>query len=293
MNRFHAFVAMSLILVPVMAPAEPAYREYSEHWVYQPHVSGDEALSGSYRYWKNPGLLDMHMAGDPENNWKLNWKFLDSISNTAIHGGHFALDRGEKLYKEINHDGRFARCLGAEQGKLEGLRTGYPRYRLDLKRVAGLEEVIEHCAKAQEITLENCSHDNSSISLFVASKSNDKPLDMKLDNTPMREAFERGQALFHLKTGKWNLSCASCHTYNTGRYLRGTVITTPYGDAAHYPVFLAVKGELRSLQLRFTQCALSVGVQPLKPGSSAYTDLEVFLTALSNGYPVSVPTERY
>lgn len=285
--------AFLLAAVAVSSVAAEPYRESSEHWGYKPHVSGDNALTGSYRHWMNPNLLDWRMAGDPENNWKMNWKFLDPPFNPVIHGGHFALDRGEKLYKEMNRDGRFARCLGAEGGVLKGLRTGYPRYRMDLKRVAGLEEVIEHCAKAQELTLENGSYDNSAISLFIASQSSGMPIDITLENTPMRESFARGQALYHLKVGKYNLACASCHTFNTGRYLRGTVITTPYGDAAHYPVFLAAKGELRSMQLRIAQCALAVGIQPLKPGSRAYTDLEVFLTALSNGYPVSAPAERY
>jgi sulfur-oxidizing protein SoxA len=32
--------------------------------------------------------------------------------------------------------------------------------------------------------------------------------------------------------------------------------------------------------------------QPLRPGDPAYVDLEVFMTVLSNGYPVSVPSAR-
>ena len=46
------------------------------------------------------------------------------------------------------------------------------------------------------------------------------------------------------------------------------------------------------LHLRFIECNLDTRVQPLLPGSRAYTDLEVFLTGLTNGYPVSVPSER-
>lgn len=49
---------------------------------------------------------------------------------------------------------------------------------------------------------------------------------------------------------------------------------------------------LQSLHLRMIECNLDAGVQPLMPGSQSYTDLEVFLSALSNGYPVSVPAER-
>jgi sulfur-oxidizing protein SoxA len=68
-------------------------------------------------------------------------------------------------------------------------------------------------------------------------------------------------------------------------------VTTPYGDAAHFPVY-RTRYQLQSLHLRFIECNLESGTQALQPGSRAYTDLEVFMTALTNGYPVSVPSER-
>jgi sulfur-oxidizing protein SoxA len=107
----------------------------------------------------------------------------------------------------------------------------------------------------------------------------------------MKEAFERGRILYHTKAGRLNFACSSCHTHNVGQLVRGTHITTPYGDAAHFPVY-RTKYMLQSLQLRIAECNLDSGVQPLRPGSAAYTDIEVFLTALTNGYPVSVPSER-
>jgi sulfur-oxidizing protein SoxA len=108
----------------------------------------------------------------------------------------------------------------------------------------------------------------------------------------LREAFERGRKLFHTRTGKLNLACSNpAIRTRSACNLRGTVITTPYGDAAHYPVY-RTKYFLQSLHLRFIECNLDTRVQPLMPGSRAYTDLEVFLTGLTNGYPVSVPSER-
>ena len=41
-----------------------------------------------------------------------------------------------------------------------------------------------------------------------------------------------------------------------------------------------------------TNTFLDTRTQPLVPGSKPYTDLEVFMTALTNGYPISVPAER-
>lgn len=258
---------------------------------YTPHVTGDKTLSATYPFWKDRNKLDWRLAGNPEENWKLNWKFMDPPFNNTVHGGHFALDRGEDLYKSLNRDGRFAACLGANRGRLKGLRTQYPMYRKDLGRVASLEAVIEHCASAQGEVLQHGSYDNSAVSLYVASFSQGMPMRVDVSKGPMREAYERGRQLFHTKAGRLNFACSSCHTRNVGQQLRGSYITTPYGDVAHYPVY-RTQYRLQSLHLRLIECNLDAGVQPLMPGSQAYTDLEVFLSALSNGYPVSVPAER-
>lgn len=283
---------LALFAVPALAQEEAVYRDMDlPVEKYTPNVKGDMQLSGTYDHWKDRNKLDWRMAGNPEENWRLNWKFMDPPFNSSVHGGHFALDRGEGLYKALNRQGRFAACLGAKQGNLKGLRTGYPQYRKDLKRVAGLEAVIEHCAAAQGMVLQNGSYDNSAVSLYVASKSQGLPIRIDVSRGPMKEAFERGRRLFHTKAGRLNFACSSCHTRNVGQLVRGSHITTPYGDAAHFPVY-RTKYILQSLHLRFIECNLDTGVQPLMPGSRAYTDLEVFTTALSNGYTVSVPSER-
>jgi L-cysteine S-thiosulfotransferase len=290
MHKFLPTLAF-LCALPLAAGATAPYREYDTLESYQPNVRGDLRLSGSYRYWSDPSNLDWRLAGNPDENWKLNWKFMDPPFNTSVHGGHFALDRGEGLFAELNAKGRFATCLGARKDKLKGLRTRYPMYRSDLKRIAGLEEVIETCAAKEGRVLQNGSYDNSAVSLYVASMSNGMPINIDVSKGPLHDAFERGRKLFHTRTGRSNLACSSCHTHQIGLHLRGTTVTTPYGDAAHFPVY-RTRYQLQSMHLRFMECNLDSGTQALLPGSRAYTDLEVFMTALTNGYPVSVPSER-
>jgi len=279
-------------MVQTPAQAEAPYREYDPMENYLPHVRGDMQLSGSYKYWKDPKNLDWRMAGNPEENWKLNWKFMDPPFNASVHGGHFAADRGESIFQELNKTGRFAACLGAKKGNLKGLRTRYPMVRADLNHVAGLEEVIERCAAKEGRVLQNGSYDNSAVSVYVASQSTGSPININVTSPgPLKAAFERGRKLFHTRVGRSNLACSSCHTHQIGLHLRGTVVTTPYGDAAHFPVY-RTRYQLQSLHLRFAECNLATRTQPLLPGSRPYTDIEVFLTGLSNGYPVSVPSER-
>ena len=289
----HSLIIILLagLTMSVSAMAEEPYRELEHIDRYTPNVKDDMRFSGTYRYWKDRSKLDPAMAGNPDEYWKLNWKFMDAPFNQSVHGGHFALDHGEAKYVSLNKTGSFATCLGAKKDNLKGLRVRYPAYRQDLGHVAGLEEVIEYCAEKEGIVLQNGSYDNSAVSLYVASKSNGLPIRINVSKGPMRRAFERGRKLYHTKSGRLNFACASCHIHNVGKHLRGNTITTPFSDASHYPVY-RTRYELQSLQLRIIECQLDTGAQPLKPGSQSYTDLEVFLTALSNGYPVAVPSER-
>jgi sulfur-oxidizing protein SoxA len=291
---------LTLLLIALLfagvAQAEVPYREFDQMENYLPNVKGDMQLSKTYNYWKDPKNLDWRLAGNPEENWKLNWKFMDPPFNSSVHGGHFAADRGEAIFNELNKSGRragsFATCLGAKKGDLKGLRTRYPMDRPDLKHIAGLEEVIEKCAASVGRVLQNGSYDNSAVSVYVANQSTGMPININVSSPgPLKSAFERGRKLFHTRVGRFNLACSSCHTHQIGLHLRGTVVTSPYGDAAHYPVY-RTRYQLQSLHLRFAECNLDTRTQPLLPGSRPYTDLEVFLTALTNGYPVSTPSER-
>ena len=117
------------------------------------------------------------------------------------------------------------------------------------------------------------------------------PMNVNVSEGELKFAFERGERLFFMRTGWTNFACGTCHVTFSGKHLRGQTPTTYYGDAAHWPTF-RVKNELQSLHLRFTECNRSGGTQPIAIGSKEYTDLEVYLTGLSNGQPVRQPSVR-
>lgn len=290
-GKLIALFCLTFAVANIAWATDTPYREIVQMEKIKPRVDGDKQFSNTYQYWKDRARIDPTLAGNPEEFWKLNWKFMDAPFNPAVHGGHFALDHGEERYQSLNSNGRFAQCLGAKKGNLKGLRATYPRYRADLGHVAGLEEVIEYCAHKEGVVMQNGSYENSAISMYVASQSNGLPIRLDVSKGPLKQAYERGKTLYHTKSGRLNFACASCHLQNTGKHLRGNTVTTPFGDATHFPVY-RTRYVLQSLQLRMIECQLDTGAQPLMPGSRAYTDLEVFLTALSNGYPISVPSER-
>ncbi|MFN3868741.1 MAG: sulfur oxidation c-type cytochrome SoxA, partial [Hyphomicrobiaceae bacterium] len=283
--------AVASFVVPATADdkAEKPYRDMSPMVDWVPHVTGDEKHTKTYQYWKDRSKLPMDMARSVTDQWKTNWKFMDPTVDDSLHGGHEALARGEEVYAKLNADGGFAKCLGAKDGELKGLRAnGYPRYDESLKKIMTLEMMIEHCSAAAGGKLENGSYDNAAVSVYIGYQSNGMPVNVDVSKGELKAAFERGKQAYHTRVGVTNFSCATCHADLVGQSLRGQVLTTPYGDSAHWPTF-RTKGELQAMHVRFSECNRNAGAQPLKPGSAVYADLEVFVQALSNGYPVDLP----
>ena len=286
-------IALSGLALSLGAHAQEVYRDMTPYLDYgsKPQVSDDTRHSNTYQYWKDNAAIDPVRASSLNAFWTVNWKHKDPPFNDTLHGGHDAQDRGEELYKQLNAKGQFAACLGAKRGELKGLRLQYPQFRKDMNRVVGLEAMIEHCADKEGMKLANGSYDNSAVSVYITAFSNGMPLKIDVSKGPMKQSFENGKQLFHTKAGWTNFSCATWHVSVVGKNLRGQTPTTHYGDVAHWPTWRS-KDELQSLHVRFTECNRNSGVQPLQIGSKEYTDIEVFMTALSNGYPVVSPSMR-
>jgi len=281
--------AVILALLVLSGQAQEPYRQYVKHSPGIAHASAD--VSGTYKYWKDTESINEGLMSN-EQIWKLNSKWQDEPFDDSLHGGHVAMDRGEAVYNKLNTNDEFANCIGARNGKLDGLRANYyPRFNDHLNHVTGLEEMIELCADKQGMTLLNGSYDNSAVSVYIGSFSNSMPMNVNVSEGELKLAFERGERLFFMRTGWTNFACGTCHVTFSGKHLRGQTPTTYYGDAAHWPTY-RVKNELQSLHLRFTECNRSGGTQPIAIGSKEYTDLEVYLTGLSNGQAVRQPSVR-
>ncbi|MFN3717113.1 MAG: sulfur oxidation c-type cytochrome SoxA [Thiobacillus sp.] len=289
LNPRPGILAVAVLAYAASALAADPYREYVWDAANNPpSVEGDKNHTDTYQYWKDRSKLPA-MSGVDE--WQLNWKFRDRPGNDQLHGGDLAQERGELVYKKLNTGNAFAACMGAPDGNLKGLRLKYPRYDEDMKKIVGMEARIEYCSSKLGSKLVNGSYDNSAVSIYIAAFSNGMPMAIDVSQGPLKESFERGRKAFNLKAGRMNLACASCHVQMVGRNLRGQTPTTHFGDLTHWPTWRG-KDELQSLHVRFTECDKNSGVQPLQIGSQSYTDIEVYLSALSNGYPMQSPSMR-
>lgn len=260
-------------------------------------VEGDVGFSDTIQYWRDEAALERNagLADKPAEQWKLNWKHMD-LDRIDLHPGHLAVDEGQALVKKLAaRDAAFLTCLGEGSAELKGRAAAYPKFDAALGRIVTVEDRIEHCAKSVlKEDIRQGTPPNTRIAIYFKSLSAGTPVRVDLSDAKVMAAYRRGEQLFYMKTGQLNFACASCHVPGSimGHKLRGETPTTPFGDAAHYPTYRTTVGALESIQERFARCHGQMRTQGLKPGDPAYADLEVFVTVLSNGYPVSVPSAR-
>ena len=292
--------ALMLCLVAVSSVlAGEIYRERHADAKIDPArgVEGDVGFSDTIQYWRDEAALERSagLAEKPAEQWKLNWKHMD-LDRIELHPGHLAVDEGEALVKKLAaREAAFLTCLGEGSADLKGKAAAYPKFDAALGRIVTVEGRIEQCAKnALNEEIRQGSPASNRISVYFKSQSAGKPIKVDLAEAKVMEAYRRGEELFYRKTGQLNFACASCHVPGSimGHKLRGETPTTPFGDAAHYPTYRTPVGALESMHERFARCHGQMRTQGLKPGDPAYVDLEVFVTVLSNGYPVSVPSAR-
>lgn len=292
--------ALMLCLVAVSSViAEEVYRERHADAKIDPArgVEGDVGFSDTIQYWRDEAALERSagLAEKPAEQWKLNWKHMD-LDRIELHPGHLAVDEGEALVKKLAaREAAFLTCLGEGSADLKGKAAAYPKFDAALGRIVTVEGRIEQCAKnALNEEIRQGSPASNRISVYFKSQSAGKPIKVDLAEAKLMEAYRRGEELFYRKTGQLNFACASCHVPGSimGHKLRGETPTTPFGDAAHYPTYRTPVGALESMHERFARCHGQMRTQGLKPGDPAYVDLEVFVSVLSNGYPVSVPSAR-
>lgn len=292
--------ALMLCLVAVSSVlAGEIYRERHADAKIDPArgVEGDVGFSDTIQYWRDEAALarSAGLAEKPAEQWKLNWKHMD-LDRIELHPGHLAVDEGEALVKKLAaREAAFLTCLGEGSADLKGKAAAYPKFDAALGRIVTVEGRIEQCAKnALNEEIRQGSPASNKISVYFKSQSAGQPIKVDLAEAKVMEAYRRGEELFYRKTGQLNFACASCHVPGSimGHKLRGETPTTPFGDAAHYPTYRTPVGALESLHERFARCHGQMRTQGLKPGDPAYVDLEVFVSVLSNGYPVSVPSAR-
>lgn len=188
---------------------------------------------------------------------------------------------GEALWNE-----GCARCHGDASTSMKGVAARYPRV-VDQK-VVNLEGQVNQCRvtrqKAQPLRYE--SRELLALTAHVGRQSRGMPIDVK----PSEPFLGRGKALYNLRQGQLNLSCAQCHDQLAGRLLAGTPM--PQGHATGYPLYRLEWQSLGSLQRRLRNCLTGIRAELYEFGAPELAELELYLAWRANGMKVETPAVR-
>jgi sulfur-oxidizing protein SoxA len=204
----------------------------------------------------------------------------------------FAVAEGQEMFETPFANGRtYASCF---ENDGIGIRQNYPYFDTEKNEVITLELAINRCREANgEKPLGWKKGAIASISAYMASTSQGKPLNIKVPDDPdAQAAYQDGKEFYYSRRGQLNFSCASCHVQNPGKWIRADFLSPTLGQPANFPVHRSKWGELGTLHRRFAGCNNNVRAEPLPAQSEEYRNLEYFLTYMSNGLPVVGPATR-
>jgi len=267
-----------------------------------PHFTGDKAFMNHVERWKDENAIRQSMAKgllSHEINFK-DFRWLEKSFDGLV-----VMDEGKDLFHAKDAQGRScAGCHGNEGEKLKGVHAKFPKYHADMQRVVTVPTQIRHCAEKRlsRQDLHEETRANTMLAFYVGYLSDGETINIDVTTPgPLKDSYERGKDLFFLRTGNFHFACAHCHTPPTaGSYLRGQRPTGFFGDAASYPIYHypfdipgSDRGFVFTLQHQIKSCQTLSRMKQGREGSKSMTDIEVFLTGVSNGYKVSIPTAQY
>ncbi|OWQ84662.1 sulfur oxidation c-type cytochrome SoxA [Roseateles terrae] len=196
--------------------------------------------------------------------------------------------QGSELWKASPGPHRPA-CAACHTGGMAGVSARYPAFSDELKRPVTLPQQINHCRTTRQ-DQPAWRHDSEallSLAAYLGQQSRGRPIQPPQDPrlVPWQQA---GEALYRLRMGQLNLSCAQCHEERAGLKLAGAVI--PSGLATGYPIYRLEWQGMGSLPRRLLNCTTGVRAAPLS--EDELTQVELYLMQRGRGLAVETPAVR-
>ena len=210
--------------------------------------------------------------------------------------------KGEELFKKKRgpKNASLERCdFGKGPGVLKGVYAQMPRYFADTGKVQDLESRLVTCmVTLQGFTEKEATKrpfgnadkpsENEQLVAYIVSQSYGDPIDIKLDNPKMKEAYEIGKRLFFYRAGPWDFSCATCHAEeNTRIRLQDLpVLSKPEGAKVAmttWPAYRVSNSQLKTMEWRINDCYRQMRFPEPNFISDSVIALTTYLAYTANG----------
>lgn len=218
---------------------------------------------------------------------------LDPLVNNAMDG----VERAKTLWAQVGSTGKAcASCHAKPDTEFNTWATTMPNYEPRLKKVLGVSEFVTRHARAT--TGDNWvmqGAENADMSIYLHNLANGSVFNVDAKSKDAKEAIARGRKLFERKIGQLNFACNDCHHPDKGanKWIRGQYLGELTGQVDHFPLWRTSRSEIWDIRKRLQWCNIAVRSNELPPDAAEYGDLELALTALSNGTRLSAPGIRH
>jgi len=210
--------------------------------------------------------------------------------------------RGEILWKTArgpNHVSLEKCDLGLGPGVVKGAYVRTPRYFADADRVMDIESRIAWCmttvqgftdADVRKRPFGNADKPSEMEDLvtYVVSASRNMKMQAGASHPKERAAFELGQAIFHVRAGPYDFSCATCHGEDGKRIRLQDLpnLTKPEDVRRAYvgwPAYRVSTSQVHTMQWRINDCFRQQRFPEPKYLSESVNALITYLAVMAEG----------
>lgn len=214
----------------------------------------------------------------------------DSFENPGMLG----IEEGEVLWNTVDGtEGKScASCHDDAAVTMKGVGAGYPKWNAASEKPFNLELQVNQC-RVDNMGAEAYKFDKGGqkpLAAYIKHQSLGMPVSLDLDEGDMQTWWDQGKEVYYKRTGQLNLSCASCHEKNNGKYIRADHLSQ--GNVNGFPTYRLKQGGLISVHNRFRGCIRDTRAEFPAAFSDELMALELYVTWRGTGLSVETPGVR-
>ena len=214
----------------------------------------------------------------------------DSFQNP----GMLYVERGEEIWNTVEGAAgkSCASCHGDAAETMAAVGATYPKWDADAKRPINVELQIDKCRvnNMQAAPYKFDAAEQRALTTFIKHQSLGKPVELDLSQGELQSWWDKGKEVYYTRTGQLNLSCASCHEENNGKYIRADHLSQ--GNVNGFPTYRFNTGGMVSLHNRYRGCIRDTRAEFPAAFSDELMALEVYTTWRGTGLSVETPAVR-
>lgn len=215
-------------------------------------------------------------------------------TDTFENPGMLGVEAGAALWSTVDGtEGKScASCHDDAAVSMVDVGSSYPKWDAASGKPINIENRINMC-RVDNMGAEAYPFDKGGqkpLTAYIKHQSLGKPVSVDLSQGEMQTWWDNGKEMYYKRTGQLNLSCASCHEQNNGKYIRADHLSQ--GNVNGFPTYRLKQGALVSLHNRFRGCIRDTRAEFPAAFSDDLMALEVYTTWRSQGLSVETPAVR-